>query len=174
MTFTSNQKKQHIRELQTYLHAISFFNDKIPRIIPDGFYGRETAIAVRAFQREYNLPETGNTDFATWNKIVSVYRSLQHGNPMSYDIFPSASYVLKQGDTGLLVYILQAMLDDIGSNYDNMPRVNVTGEFNAETTDALKFFQKRMGMPQTGTLDSGTWNLMIKTSEHTNKTLPKN
>ena len=56
MAYTNAQKKQHIYELQTYLYAISLFNDKIPQVIPDGVYDSETSIAVRAFQREYGLP----------------------------------------------------------------------------------------------------------------------
>lgn len=169
MAFTANQKRQHIRELQTYLHAISFFNEKIPRVIPDGFYGKETVLAVRAFQREYGLPETGNTDFATWNKIVSVYRSYVYANPVSYNIFPSASYVLRQGDTGILVYILQAMLNDIGAAHDNIPDLAVSGDFNVQTMEAVKQFQKRAGLPQSGSVNSGTWNLLVRTSEHLNK-----
>lgn len=173
MAFNNNQKRQHIRELQTYLHAISFFNDKIPTVIPDGFYGKETAIAVRAFQREYGLPETGNTDFATWNKIISVYKEYLHSNPIAYNIFPSSGYVMKQGDSGLLVYILEAMLNDIGAHYDNMPNVKVGGFYNAATADAVKHFQSRVGLPQNGAVDSGTWNMLVRTSEHINKTLPK-
>ncbi|MBQ8297836.1 MAG: peptidoglycan-binding protein [Ruminococcus sp.] len=173
MAFSDAQKREHIRELQTYLHAISFFNDKIPRIIPDGFYSEDTALAVRAFQRDYGLPDTGETDSETWDKIVSVYKSLLHGNPIAYDIFPSASYVMRPGDKGLLVYILQAMLDDIAKAFDNMPPVAVSGEFGAETSDAVKQFQKRSGLPQNGSVDSGTWNMLVRTSEHVNKTMVK-
>lgn len=173
MAFSSNQKRQHIRELQTYLHAISFFNAKIPRVNPDGFYGKETAIAVRAFQREYGLPETGNTDFATWNKVVSIYKEYLHANPVAFDIFPSSGYVMRQGDSGLLVYILEAMLNDIGAHYDNMPALNVNGQYNTATSDAVKRFQSKVGLPQNGSVDSGTWNMLVRTSEHINKTMPK-
>lgn len=34
MPYTNVQKKQHIKEIQTYLYAISMFNDKIPQVIP--------------------------------------------------------------------------------------------------------------------------------------------
>lgn len=168
MAYTNAQKRQHIRELQTYLHAISYFNSKIPRVIPDGFYGKETALAVRAFQREYGLAETGNTDFATWNKIVSIYQEYQHSEPIAYNIFPSSSYVLREGDKGLLVYILQAMLNNIGAYYDNMPAIEVGGTYNAATSDAVKRFQKKTGLPQNGSVDSGTWNMLVRASEHIN------
>lgn len=169
MAFSPSQKKNHIRELQSYLHALSFLNERIPRIIPDGFYGNETALAVRAFQREYGLPETGSTDYATWNKLVSVYRDYIHGNPAAYNIFPSREYVVREGDRGLLVYIIEAMLDDIGMRHDNMHTVNTDGSFNEDTARAVRHFQQRMGLPPDGRVDSRTWNMLVNVSEHLNR-----
>ena len=57
MPYTPKQKKKHVREIQCYLQGISYYNDKIPLIIPDGYFGKETSTAVRAFQREYKIPE---------------------------------------------------------------------------------------------------------------------
>lgn len=171
MGYTTVQKKEHIKELQRYLNGISYYNEQIPIVIPDGFYGKETATAVRAFQREYNLPETGNTDYNTWNKIVNVYRSYLDSQPASYNIFPSSKYIIREGDSGLLVYILQSMLDDIGLHYDNIGRVNINGNYNGNTATAVRNFQKIVNLPPNGIVDSGTWNMLVKTSEHINNTL---
>lgn len=168
MAYTNNQRRQHIMELQTYLHAIALMNSKIPLIIPDGVYGKETALAVRGFQREYGLPETGNTDSATWNKIVSVYRSYLKSKPIPYAVFPSEKYVAAKGDSGQLVYILQAMLRDISMNYDNAPRVDVCGEYNDSTAEAVNRFQQWCGIPQNGQVDSGTWNMLVRCCEQLN------
>ena len=170
MAYTNIQRKQHIMELQTYLHAIALMNDKIPLIIPDGVYGSETAIAVRAFQREYGLPDTGTTDGMTWNKIVSVYRENLRGNPVPYAVFPSAKYVAAKGDSGQLVYILQAMLQTIGKRYDNAPNVDVYGIYNDATSEAVSRFQRWCGIPQSGRVDSGTWNMLVHCCEHMNST----
>lgn len=168
MAYTNIQRKQHIIELQTYLHAIALMNDKIPLIIPDGIYDSETAIAVRAFQREYGLPDTGSTDGATWNKIVSVYRDYLRGNPVPYAAFPSAKYVAAKGDSGQLVYILQAMLQTIGKRYDNAPDVEVSGEYNDATAEAVTRFQRWSGLPRSGRVDCGTWNMLVRCCEHMN------
>ncbi|MBE6861683.1 MAG: peptidoglycan-binding protein [Ruminococcus sp.] len=169
MAYTPAQRKEHIREIQHYLHAISYYDTQIPRIIPDGIYGKETAAAVRAFQRRYGLPETGSTDMRTWDKIVSVYNSFVNNDPVAYNIFPSPTFVLGEGDSGLLVYILQAMLDDIGMSYDNMHRVTVDGRYGRETSDAVMRFQRSVNLPQTGRVDAPTWNILAKTSEHINR-----
>ncbi|HRU97773.1 peptidoglycan-binding protein [Ruminococcus sp. XPD3002] len=173
MAYTNNQKKQHILELQTYLHAIALMNDKIPLIIPDGVYDKETALAVRAFQREYGLPETGNTDPETWNRIVSVYRKNLRGQPIPYAVFPSAKYIVRIGDDGQLVYIIQVMLHDMSTCYDNAPDVEICGSFNAQTAEAVKRFQQWSGLPQSGSVDSGTWNMLVHCCEHMNNTLPR-
>lgn len=171
MAYTNAQKKQHIFELQTYLHAISLFNDKIPQIIPDGVYDKDTVLAVKAFQREYGLPETGNTDPATWNKVVNVYKAYLHAAPVPYNVFPSASYICESGTKGELIYIIQAMLNTISRSYDNFPAIEVCGEYNVLTSDAVKQFQKKVGLPQNGRVNSGTWNMLVHCCEHISKTM---
>ncbi len=89
MPYTPNQKKKHIREFQQYLQGISYYNNKIPLIIPDGYFGKETATAVRAFQREYRIPETGTVTPETWNKAAAIYRRFIDTEPLPLDIFPS-------------------------------------------------------------------------------------
>lgn len=159
-------------EIQRYLYAISLFNSRIPQVIPDGSYGGSTSLAVRAFQREYGLPETGNTDPATWNSIVRIYRSYLDAAPAPYNVFPSAAYVSGEGDKGQLVYIIQAMLSDIGGKYDNAPAVDVCGSFDTLTAQAVRAFQQRSGLPLTGRVDSSTWNMLVRCCEHIDRTLP--
>ena len=166
MAYSNAQRKQHIYELQTYLHAIALMNSRIPLIIPDGIYGNETIIAVKAFQRDYGLPDTGNTDSSTWNKIVSVYKEMQKSSPLPYAVFPSSKYVAAKGDSGQLVYILQAMLSDIGKSYDNAPSIDICGKYNDTTAEAVRRFQRWSGLPQNGKVDSGTWNMLVHCCEH--------
>ncbi len=174
MAYTNSQKRQHIMELQTYLYAISLMDNRIPGVVPDGTYGAETVNEVKAFQEIYGLPVTGNTDSATWRKIVSVYKGYLHAAPIGYHAFPSSAYTVHSGDHGQLVYILQAMLNDIGNNYDNSPCISVNGDYDTQTSEAVRLFQKRSGLPQNGDVDSGTWNMLVRCCEHINSTLLKN
>lgn len=63
----------NVRTIQTQLNRISEVYTAIPRIAVDGVYGPQTANAVRAFQRIFNLPVTGVVDFATWYRISNIY-----------------------------------------------------------------------------------------------------
>lgn len=166
MAYTNSQRRQHILEIQQYLYSISFFNDKIPQILPDGVYDKSTAAAVAAFQREYGLPVTGNTDSATWSKIVSVYRDYLNSAPAAYHVFPSRNFVAHKGDRGELIYVIQAMLNSIGMSYDNMKPPAVCGEYDPETSEAVRQFQRRVGLPQSGMVDSKTWNMLVHFCEH--------
>ena len=170
MPYTNAQKKQHIKEVQTYLYAISLFDSRIPQIIPDGIYGSETATAVRAFQREYGLPDTGKVDAATWNKIVAVYRNYQKSEPRPISCFPSAKYSLKPGDDGEIVDLIQVMLKAIGKRYDNFPEVTICGNFNNDTVQAVKMLQQKVGLPQNGVVDCKTWNMLVNCCENAHNT----
>ena len=59
--------------MQMQLNTIAGDYTAIPTIRVDGVYGSETANAVKTFQKIFNLPQTGEVDFATWYKISQIY-----------------------------------------------------------------------------------------------------
>ena len=161
MAYTDAQRSEHIHELQRYLHRISYSNPNIPRIIPDGIYGTETANAVRAFQNAYGLTSNGETNTATWDKVVEVYRELIATIAEALEVFPAGAEVLiKSGDTGLAVLIIQAILLTLAERYGNLPTLQVTGLYDPATVDAVREFQRHSNYPVTGNVDVPTWNLL--------------
>ena len=62
-----------VRQLQNQLNRIARNYPAIPTLTADGIYGPATAEAVRVFQRVFNLPQTGVTDYATWYEISDIY-----------------------------------------------------------------------------------------------------
>ncbi|MBR4085910.1 MAG: peptidoglycan-binding protein [Lachnospiraceae bacterium] len=62
-----------VRQLQNQLNRIARNYPAIPTVTADGIYGPATAEAVRVFQRVFNLPQTGVTDYATWYEISDIY-----------------------------------------------------------------------------------------------------
>lgn len=62
-----------VRQLQLQLNRIARNYPAIPTVTPDGIYGPATAEAVRIFQRIFNLPQTGVTDYPTWYEISEIY-----------------------------------------------------------------------------------------------------
>ncbi len=64
---------EKVRQLQSHLNRIARNYPAIPTIVADGIYGPATAGAVKTFQRIFNLPQTGVTDYATWYEISEIY-----------------------------------------------------------------------------------------------------
>jgi len=64
---------QNVRDLQTYLSLIGKTYTSLPEIPITGYYGTQTAAAVRAFQKAFGIEETGVVGAATWSAIANEY-----------------------------------------------------------------------------------------------------
>ncbi len=62
-----------VMQLQEQLNAIADVYYPIPNVSADGVFGPTTAEAVKAFQKQFNLPESGIVDLPTWYKISAIY-----------------------------------------------------------------------------------------------------
>ncbi len=72
-TLTVGSSGDKVRQMQQQLRRISQNYPAIPTITADGIYGPATQEAVRTFQRIFNLPATGNVDYATWYEISDIF-----------------------------------------------------------------------------------------------------
>lgn len=72
-TLKTGYSGEPVRVIQEQLNAISRAYPLIPKIAVDGKYGPKTREAVKTFQKIFNLPQTGEVDYATWYKISDVY-----------------------------------------------------------------------------------------------------
>lgn len=70
---------ESVRTIQEYLNYIALFFSGVNTVAPTGFFGPGTTNAVRNFQREFNLEQTGVVNEETWNEIASVYNDLRVG-----------------------------------------------------------------------------------------------
>ena len=120
---------------------------------------REAEQAVREFQRQQELPVTGETDNATWDQIVAVYTR------KSPAVLPAApvrirwtpNQVLPAGSRNSHLFLMQAMLQALGRFFVNAPAVRATGVHDAASVAAVRWLQKLSGLPQTGAIDQTTW-----------------
>lgn len=130
-----------IRKLQKMLRMIAVQTEEIPAVIPDGIYGAQTEEAVRAFQREAGLPETGCTDAETWARILEAYSVL----------LPGAGERATENPA-----FLQVMLNGLSGCYRNIPSVSVSGVCDDATKCALRVIQRCAHMEETGLPDRMT------------------
>lgn len=158
-----------VKYMQIRLNRISRNYPSIPKIAEvDGIFGVDTEEAVKQFQRIFNLPVTGIIDKAVWYKISYIYVSVKrlaelNSEGISLDeISKQYSDVLKIGMQSDEVKVLQYYLEVVGSYYERVQPVEVTGYFGNQTEASVKSFQGVFGLPQSGEVDRPTWNALVK------------
>ncbi|MBO5007289.1 MAG: peptidoglycan-binding protein [Clostridia bacterium] len=156
--------EEEIRQIQMMLREISFFDENIERIIPDGIYGEQTASSVRSFQRNNNLYETGEVDNDTWDKIIEEYDRIQRENKrhVLVQVIDEAAVPIRVGDAGASLYVIQAMLLALSEIFENIDTVYVTGVFDADTQAAVEIIQIISGITPNATLDRETINALAE------------
>ena len=150
--------------IQIELNRISSNYPKIPKLEVDGRYGERTAEAVRVFQEIFDLEPTGIVDKETWYRLVRIYISVKRLSELNSegirieDISKQFPQDLSVGSSGDSVRVLQLFLSYISAFNDFVPAVTVDGDFNTQTEDAVRAFQKYKGLNETGIVDEETWN----------------
>ena len=115
-----------VLELQTRLQELRYYTGNL-----SGRYREGTREAVKTFQGDYGLEQTGEADPETQSRIFSArYRTLRVGN---------------QGDE---VKRIQTRLMELGYY-----KGKISGNFLSGTKKSLKEFQEKNGLTATGTAD---------------------
>ena len=157
MTYTDWQRRDHIREIQEYLRTIALTDNNYNELAVDGIFGNETAEAVRRYQLVNGLPVTGTVDSITWERLSSDYLNALtlFSEAVPLRVFPSPQHRIRIGDSGEVVYILQAMLNTLGNAAE---AIAVTGKFDQATQSRVKELQKMSGFEETGEVDRAFWD----------------
>ena len=159
-------ENEAITNLQTYLRQLSYFDSDINSPPIDGIYEAETERSLRDFQNKYGIPETGIADKLTWDMLYSAYlRSVkQNTPPEKITLFPvfQTDYELGLNDSWFLVDALQYMLEELRYSYDNFERVERNGVYDTATENAIKDFQRKNMLEETGKVNKETWNAIAR------------
>ncbi len=158
---------EEVRQVQRWLNRISRNFPQIPKIPQtNGVFDKATEDAVRVFQRDFNLTVDGLVGKATWYKIKYIYTSVtklaeltSEGLTLT-DISRQFPQVLRRGDTGDYVRIIQYYLDYVSRFYESIPGVSRDGIFGPAMENAVIQFQKTFGLPQDGIVGRNTWNTL--------------
>lgn len=145
--------------LQYYLAVIGAYYAAVEPVEITGYFGEKTERSVKSFQRVFGLPRTGEVDRATRNDLYRAYKGIVDSVPPDYTavaLYPGT--VLREGDSGQSVRIIQEYLTLINKTYQNIPAVNNTGYFGPLTRQSVTAFQKQFGIDQTGIVGAVTWD----------------
>ncbi len=138
-----------VKRLQQYLFDLGYYDGRV-----DGAYGASTTKAVRLFQYYNRLTEDGVAGPSTQALLYSgnaVFLPSSAATPT-----PNTIIVLQEGSTGDAVRQMQSRLYLL--RY--LEQANITGTFDAVTTEAVMTFQQRNGLTADGVAGPATLETM--------------
>ena len=150
-----------VRNVQYLINYLSEFYNTIPSIAIDGIYGPATTNAVERFQQTFDLPVTGESDYATWDVLYRTYLGFIETIPFRYiegNVLPYPGVPLRIGSEADPVRVLQEYLTYISGYIPEIPAVPATGYFGTLTQQSVIAFQRLKGLPQNGVVGAITWD----------------
>lgn len=157
-----------VAAIQYYLNVFTYFNQTLLPVQIDGVFGEGTEQAVKVFQQQYGLPVTGVVYRETWIKMLEVYDGILSSLNTGYEgesapFYPG--YVLSQGMEGEDIKVLQRLLVAISKSDPEIPMTEITGYFGSRTDAAVRAFQRKYDLPDTGRVGAPTWDRLAQAYE---------
>ena len=156
---------ENVVVLQVMLNRISQNYPAIPKVSPvSGVFNEETQASVKKFQSIFNLTPDGIVGKATWYKLVYLYvgvtrlSELVSQGQTFYAVQFQYPGVLREGDRGDPVKVLQYMLALLAEFDNALSPVGVDGVFGANTARAVRNYQRATGLAVDGIVGRNTWN----------------
>ena len=143
-----------VEQVQFWLSDLAQFDASLPGVTVDGRYGAATERAVRAFQQKQHLTADGVVGQTTWKALYAAWVDAQ--SDLGGTAWPGM--VLRRGDTGMEVRLVQFWLRLAADNYTALRTVTVDGKFSAATVSAVQAFQTLFGLTSDGAVGRSTWN----------------
>ena len=167
--------------IQTSLNRISQDYPAIPKIWPvDGIFGEQTENAVRKFQSIFKLTSDGVVGKSTWYKLVYLYVGITRLSELVTEgqTFFGISFqypdAVELGDSGEKVNVLQYMLAVLSQFNDELPLITIDGVFGPVTREAVRAFQEKKHLPETGIADRKTWDYLYREFQGVSETVLDN
>ena len=133
-----------VRELQARLFQLAWLPETTT-----GHYDPATRTAVSGFQAKRGIKATGVVDERTWKRLLAMTKQPTHDQ--LFNVLHPGPAILAAGDDGVAVRDLQARLVSIQWLFGD-----VSGSYDDTTTEAVRGFQAKRGIPVTGEVDQRT------------------
>ncbi len=155
------EKIEALQEMLRYLGQT--LGEELFLVSVTGTYNEETSRAVRRYQELRNLAVTGVVDRPTWEALArEVQAERDVREPVRIHILrnsvPGGTYPGERGDT---VLILQILLNALRHNH-NYAAIPLSGVYGAQTSDAVREFQRVNGLEPTGNADRAMWHRLAE------------
>ena len=157
-------KGDDVLVLKTMINRVSQSYPAIPKLFPvTNVFDESTQQAVKTFQQIFNLTPDGIVGKATWYKLVYLYVGTNQLSELvsmgqQFQTF-SFQYpgILRQGDRGSDVRILQYMLALTAEFNESLIPIQVDGIYGNATAQAVRKYQSQAGLQVDGIVGPNTW-----------------
>lgn len=169
---------EDVRRIQIQLNRVSANYPSIPKTPTDGFFDNATYNAVVKFQQLFDLTADGIVGEATWYQLQYLYTSVKRlaelysegetllGKPQQF------TSILSPGESGQKVFVLQYYLAVLAGFYAEIPFLELTGIYDANTEQAVLAFQQLAGLPENTSVSEETWNALVDAVENAIAVVP--
>ncbi len=156
-----------VSTLQEMLRTISFVDRTIPFLRPTGQFDEATLEAVMRFQKEAGLPVTGSVDRQSWDAIMERFLSAYNQliSPRALALFSPGADAIEPGQAAPILYPIQGMFRALSDTLEGLVPTQSTGILDEGTQANLRWLQGHAGLPQTGSLDQPTWEMLVRLFE---------
>lgn len=145
----SGDRGQQVRELQSRLFQLDWFPE-----LTTGRYDDATGEGVRGFQAKRGFRTTGVVDLHTWERLLSMTDRPTHDQ--LHNVLRPGPALFAEGDRGGDVRAAQARLAQIAWLFGE-----ITGTYDAATSEAVRGFQAKREVPVTGEIDQRTMDRLV-------------
>ena len=163
--------KNPILEVQRILRNLDKYENGISRVKPDGIYGEDTRALVKEFQEKYGLTPSGEVDFETWNMLHSIEEARIDATRIAraVHVFPMfEKYEILPNEKDDSLYFIQYMLNEILNDHDDFTKLELNGEYDPPTQNAVKILQRKGLSDSSSKIDAATFNLIADEYERIN------
>ena len=148
---TEGDRGEKVMLLQYMLAVLAEFNPQIAPLSVSSEFDAATKNSVLSFQKWAGLPETGEVGAADWDAIYNTYAGTalavqEVGERFPFPELASATSILE----------LQKQISNLADVIPGMTDQQLTGQYNPETRQNIRQFQKQYGLPVNGQVNAET------------------
>ncbi len=157
-----------VEYIHYFLDALAFMDPDMPRLQTNSIYSENTVTMVKAFQKKYNLPVTGEFTYNDFKTLIDIYNKILKYVPEQFKDFISElypDYFLTKGMTGDDIKRFQKFLLKICRYDKSIPGVRVNGIFDDLTERSVKKIQKDYDFEINGIVGPLLWKKVVELSK---------
>ena len=134
---------------QNLLNAGYTSND----VVISGIYDENTNAAVKAFQKDKNLEESGAVDEATFTALYEYAEKGKRSKELRENLSSVVIFPIKRGDHSTIIASINHMINDLLMKYGSSIHIYNKNFFGNETSSAIRLLQKIYLLPDSSVID---------------------